>query len=341
MPAGRAKHVFIVSNDGIPEELKPSARARSTPPSPSPPTSTPSTRCTTLKAAVEGKTFKPGKTDHDCTIIEVRDGLLRTSCPRRWSPTTAAPTAACASVKSDDKSLWGNRPRLTRPAPARIGSEHKAVEMSDGERAGTPRPPRRTAAGPGGPARRRGDRHQQTIRSDGRAGRRPDHHPARRDPRAGRTQRRRQVDAGVRPHRPAGPRRGNGPLRRRAGAPARRPRRLASPVACVYQKSTIIPTLTVAENLFLNRQTTARRLIRWRPAASRAPRSCWRLRSVDVDPQTAGRRPDRRAAAVRRDRAGAVVRRAVHHPRRADRPARRPRRSTGSSTGSATCRARA
>ena len=27
-------------------------------------------------------------------------------------------------------------------------------------------------------------------------------------------------------------------------------------VACVYQKSTIIPTLTVAENLFLNRQRT-------------------------------------------------------------------------------------
>ena len=29
-------------------------------------------------------------------------------------------------------------------------------------------------------------------------------------------------------------------------------------VACVYQRSTIIPALTVAENLFINRQSTAR-----------------------------------------------------------------------------------
>jgi simple sugar transport system ATP-binding protein len=35
-------------------------------------------------------------------------------------------------------------------------------------------------------------------------------------------------------------------------------------VACVYQKSTIIPTLTVAENLFLNRHPRGRtRLVRW------------------------------------------------------------------------------
>src|SRR5262245_18437937 len=37
-------------------------------------------------------------------------------------------------------------------------------------------------------------------------------------------------------------------------------------VACVYQKSTIIPTLSVAENLYLNRQQTAGplRAISWR-----------------------------------------------------------------------------
>jgi simple sugar transport system ATP-binding protein len=34
-------------------------------------------------------------------------------------------------------------------------------------------------------------------------------------------------------------------------------------VACVYQHSTIIPDLTVAENLFVNRQPTRRGLIRW------------------------------------------------------------------------------
>jgi simple sugar transport system ATP-binding protein len=40
-------------------------------------------------------------------------------------------------------------------------------------------------------------------------------------------------------------------------------------VACVYQKSTIIPTLTVAENLFLNRQS-GRGLIDWRGLRRRA-----------------------------------------------------------------------
>ncbi|MFF4121300.1 sugar ABC transporter ATP-binding protein [Streptomyces sp. NPDC001714] len=57
-------------------------------------------------------------------------------------------------------------------------------------------------------------------------------------------------------------------------------------VACVYQKSTIIPTLTVAENLFLNRQQHGRnRLISWQSVRRGAQDllSAW---SVDVDPQT-------------------------------------------------------
>ena len=56
-------------------------------------------------------------------------------------------------------------------------------------------------------------------------------------------------------------------------------------VACVYQKSTIIPTLTVAENLFLNRHDHgAGRLISWQATRRRAQDllSTW---SVDVDPQ--------------------------------------------------------
>jgi simple sugar transport system ATP-binding protein len=57
-------------------------------------------------------------------------------------------------------------------------------------------------------------------------------------------------------------------------------------VACVYQKSTIIPTLTVAENLFLNRHDHGRsRLISWQGVRRRAQEllSTW---SVEVDPQT-------------------------------------------------------
>ncbi|WDZ82913.1 sugar ABC transporter ATP-binding protein [Micromonospora cathayae] len=54
-------------------------------------------------------------------------------------------------------------------------------------------------------------------------------------------------------------------------------------VACVYQKSTIIPTLTVAENLFLNRHARGPgRLIRWHAVRRQAAEllAAW---SVDVD----------------------------------------------------------
>ncbi|MFE5034424.1 sugar ABC transporter ATP-binding protein [Streptomyces sp. NPDC056683] len=57
-------------------------------------------------------------------------------------------------------------------------------------------------------------------------------------------------------------------------------------VACVYQKLTIIPTLTVAENLFLNRHHHGpHRLISWTGVRRRAQEllSAW---SVDVDPQS-------------------------------------------------------
>ncbi|MFI6801650.1 sugar ABC transporter ATP-binding protein [Streptosporangium canum] len=52
-------------------------------------------------------------------------------------------------------------------------------------------------------------------------------------------------------------------------------------VACVYQKSTIIPMLTVAENLFLNRQTD-RGAIKWRGLRARA-RQLLEQYGVDVD----------------------------------------------------------
>ncbi|GIM90058.1 sugar ABC transporter ATP-binding protein [Paractinoplanes toevensis] len=54
-------------------------------------------------------------------------------------------------------------------------------------------------------------------------------------------------------------------------------------VACVYQKSTIIPTLTVAENLFLNRHDRgAGGLIRW-GALRRSARELLATWSVEVD----------------------------------------------------------
>jgi simple sugar transport system ATP-binding protein len=56
-------------------------------------------------------------------------------------------------------------------------------------------------------------------------------------------------------------------------------------VACVYQKSTIIPTLTVAENLFLNRHTVkARGLVDW-AATRRAAAALLDTWSVAVSPR--------------------------------------------------------
>ena len=55
-----------------------------------------------------------------------------------------------------------------------------------------------------------------------------------------------------------------------------------SKVACVYQHSTIIPDLSVAENLFINRQAGGRRLIHWK-ALRRQARDILDAWSVPVD----------------------------------------------------------
>ncbi|MEV6623675.1 sugar ABC transporter ATP-binding protein [Amycolatopsis sp. NPDC051106] len=58
--------------------------------------------------------------------------------------------------------------------------------------------------------------------------------------------------------------------------------RWRSLVACVYQRSTIIPDLSVAENLFLNRQETRGGFVRWSAVRREATRLLERW-SVDVD----------------------------------------------------------
>ena len=101
--------------------------------------------------------------------------------------------------------------------------------------------------------------------------------------------------------------------------PLSRPERWRGLVACVYQRSTVIGSLSVAENLFLNPD---HRFISWgamrrqRPGRARAAR---RRRRSGND----GQRAVRRAAPIRRDRSRRVPRRAVRRARRADRPARR------------------
>ena len=195
------------------------ARARSTPPSPSPPTSTPSTRCTTSRRRSTGKTFKPGPTDHDSTIIQVRDGLLEDQLSAPLVTADGGTYGGEPSVKCDDTSLWGNH----------LMSVDRATHGS-----------RWASRRPTGPSSRR--RASPSVRLDRRARRRRHH----RRPRARRTRssaatapasrRWSSILTGLQ-----APDAGDGRLRRRARAAARDRDAWRRRVACVYQKSTIIP----------------------------------------------------------------------------------------------------
>ena len=102
------KHVFIVSNDGIPEELKSIAAGKIDATVSQPADLYAKYALYYLKAAIDGKTFKPGKTDHDSTIIQVREGVLEDQLSAPLVTADGATYGGVPSVKSDDTSLWGN-----------------------------------------------------------------------------------------------------------------------------------------------------------------------------------------------------------------------------------------
>ncbi|MFJ7070496.1 sugar ABC transporter substrate-binding protein [Streptomyces sp. NPDC101115] len=102
------KHVFVVSNDGIPEELKSIAEGKIDATVSQPADLYAKYALYYLKAAIDGKTFKPGRTDHDSTIIQVRDGLLEDQLSAPLVTADGGTYGGVPSVKSDDASLWGN-----------------------------------------------------------------------------------------------------------------------------------------------------------------------------------------------------------------------------------------
>jgi ABC-type sugar transport system substrate-binding protein len=102
------KHVFIVSNDGIPEELKDIAAGQIDATVSQPADLYAKYALYYLKAAIDGKTFKPGRTDHNSTIIQVRPGLLEDQLPAPLVTVDGGTYGGVPSVKSDDTSLWGN-----------------------------------------------------------------------------------------------------------------------------------------------------------------------------------------------------------------------------------------
>jgi simple sugar transport system substrate-binding protein/ribose transport system substrate-binding protein len=102
------KHVFIVSNDGIPEELKDIEQGKIDATVSQPADLYAKYGIDYLHDAVAGKTFKAGPTDHGSNIIQVRPGVLEDQLPAPLVTRDGAKYGTESSVKYSDDSLWGN-----------------------------------------------------------------------------------------------------------------------------------------------------------------------------------------------------------------------------------------
>ena len=98
-PAGEPGHIIIVSNDGIPQEYDAIRKGLADATVSQPADLYAKYGLMYLKQAIAGKTFAPGPTDHDSTIVEVAPGVLEDQL--------AAPLVTKDNV--DDKNLWGNQ----------------------------------------------------------------------------------------------------------------------------------------------------------------------------------------------------------------------------------------
>jgi ABC-type sugar transport system substrate-binding protein len=102
------KHVYVVSNDGIPEELKDIQGGLIDATVSQPADLYAKYGLFYAKAAIDGKTFQPGPTDHGSTIIQVRDGVLEDQLAAPLVTLDGAGIGGQPTTKFDDKSLWGN-----------------------------------------------------------------------------------------------------------------------------------------------------------------------------------------------------------------------------------------
>src|SRR2546430_6483573 len=92
------KHVFIVSNDGIPQEFVAIKAGQIDATVSQPADLYAKYALFYAKAALDGKKFAPGKTDHDSTIISIPNGLE-----------DQLPAPLVTSDNVNDSSLWGNQ----------------------------------------------------------------------------------------------------------------------------------------------------------------------------------------------------------------------------------------
>ncbi|GAA4008202.1 sugar ABC transporter substrate-binding protein [Streptomyces sp. NBC_01352] len=96
--AGQAGHITIVSNDGIPQEFDAIRKGEIDATVSQPADLYAKYGMYYIKAAMQGKTFEPGPTDHDSTIVKLPSGILEDQLP--------APLVTKENV--DDPKLWGN-----------------------------------------------------------------------------------------------------------------------------------------------------------------------------------------------------------------------------------------
>ncbi|MEZ0093803.1 sugar ABC transporter substrate-binding protein [Streptacidiphilus sp. EB129] len=96
-PAGTPGHITIISNDGIPQEFDAIRKGQIDATISQPADLYAKYALYYAEAAVAGKTFQPGPTDHNSTIIAIPNGL---------EDQLPAPLVTKANV--DDTTLWGN-----------------------------------------------------------------------------------------------------------------------------------------------------------------------------------------------------------------------------------------
>ncbi|MFD8692131.1 sugar ABC transporter substrate-binding protein [Streptomyces sp. NPDC059651] len=97
-PAGQAGHITIISNDGIPEEFDAIKAGKIDATISQPADLYAKYALYYAKAALDGKTFKEGPTDHDSTIIKIPNG---------FEDQLPAPLVTKDNV--DDPKLWANQ----------------------------------------------------------------------------------------------------------------------------------------------------------------------------------------------------------------------------------------
>ncbi|MCI9887730.1 sugar ABC transporter substrate-binding protein [Micrococcales bacterium 31B] len=109
IPAGQEGHVVIVSNDGVKAEYDAIARGDMDATISQPADLYAQYGLFYAKAFAEGKTFSEGPTDHNSTIVKVREGVLQDLLPAPVVTKDGGKVGELDTVATTDPNLWGNQ----------------------------------------------------------------------------------------------------------------------------------------------------------------------------------------------------------------------------------------